>query len=412
MRLPSALKMMWFTRAAATMSFQMVGVAVGWQIYELTKSPFDLGLAGLMQFFPLVLFLFAVGHVVDRYDRRIVACASELIGAGAAAVLLFAAATHVVSVGVILAAVFLVGTSRAFELPAIQSLVPALVPSADLAEATANLQIAQKSAVVVGPALGGLLYALGPTVVYSLAAGLYLCSAILVAMLRLQRPPRAAQRASLSSMFAGIDFIRRSPVILGSIALDLFAVLLGGATALLPVFARDILRVGPLGLGLLRTGPAIGALVTSFYLTRRPIKHRAGPTMYAAVIVFGISTIVFGLSHSFAVSFLALVALGAGDVVSVVIRLTLVQVRTPDAMRGRVNAVNSLFTGTSNQLGEFESGLTASWFGTVPAVVLGGIGTLAVVALWLLLFPGIGRIDTLEGEPEPRLAPVPLAQGK
>ncbi len=238
---------------------------------------------------------------------------------------------------------------------------------------------------------------------------MYLAAGLFVAFLRTQGEPRAVQPATLQSLFAGIHFIRRSPIILGSISLDLFAVLLGGATALLPIYARDILFVGPAGLGLLRSAPAIGALTTSYYLSRRPLRHHVGWTMFAAVGVFGLATIVFGISRSFAVSFGALVILGAADVVSVVIRSTLVQVMTPDAMRGRVNSVHSLFTGTSNQLGEFESGVTASWLGTVPAVVLGGLGTLLVAALWIFLFPPITRIDSLEAEPVPG-APIPATE--
>jgi MFS family permease len=377
----------------------MVGVAVGWQIYDITKSAFDLGLVGLAQFFPLVLFLLVVGHVVDRYDRRVIACISESIGAAAAALLAFATVTHTTSLVLIYLGVFIVGTSRAFELPSTQSLLPALVPLSEMGRATARMTTAHKAAVVVGPAVGGLLYAFGPLVVYAVAGALYTVAAVLLISLHTQGAPRALQPATIRSLFAGIGFIRRTPVILGSISLDLFAVLLGGATALLPIYARDILSVGPVGLGLLRSAPAAGALITSYYLSRFPLRHRAGWTMFAAVAAFGVATIVFGISRSFVLSFFALVILGAADVVSVVIRSTLVQIRTPDAMRGRVNSVNSLFTGTSNQLGEFESGVTAAWFGTVPAVVIGGLGTIVIMALWIVLFPAIAKIDSLDADP-------------
>lgn len=382
----------------------MVGVAVGWQIYEITNSAFDLGLVGLAQFFPLFLFLLVVGHVVDRYDRRITATASQLIGTLAAGVLAFGAATHAASATLIYASVFLIGTSRAFELPSMQSLVPAVVPLAEMGRGMARLTVAHKAAVVVGPAVGGILYVFGPLAVYVTAGVLYLVAGVFVALLRTQGAPRAAEPPTLQSLFAGIDFIRRSPIILGSISLDLFAVLLGGATALLPVYARDILVIGPFGLGMLRSAPAVGALAGSFYLSVRPLHHRAGWTMFAAVAAFGLATIVFGLSRSFTLSFCALVVLGAADVVSVVIRLTLVQVRTPDTMRGRVNAVNSLFTGTSNQLGEFESGVTAAWFGTVPAVVIGGLGTIAIALLWIAFFPAIAKIDSIEADETLELA--------
>lgn len=374
----------------------MIGVGVGWQIYDITKSAFDLGLVGLAQFFPLVLFVLAVGHVVDRYDRRICASASEAIGTVAAVLLAYGALTHQPSIALIYSGVFIVGTSRAFELPSTQSLIPNVVPLSEIGRATASLTTANKAAVVIGPAIGGFLYAFGPLVVYVAAGACYLAAAILLALVRTHGAPRAVSKASLRTLFAGIGFIRATPVILGSISLDLFAVLLGGATALLPIYARDVLFVGPFGLGLLRSAPAVGALVTSLYLARFPLRRHVGLTMFAAVATFGVATIVFGVSHWFTVSFLALAVAGAADVVSVVIRITLVQVMTPDEMRGRVNAVHSLFTGTSNQLGEFESGVTAAWFGAIPAVVIGGLGTLLVTGLWMLFFPAIAKTDSLE----------------
>jgi MFS family permease len=254
-------------------------------------------------------------------------------------------------------------------------------------------------ASIAGPALGGLLYALSPTSVFAVAAVLYLGSSLCVSMIKASRGIPRRESATLRSIFAGLAFIRRRQIILGAISLDLFAVLLGGATALLPIYAKDILFTGSLGLGLLRAAPAVGALAMSLFLARRPLRHRVGRTMYASVAVFGLATMLFAVSRSFALSIAALFVLGSADVISVVVRQSLVQLQTPDEMRGRVSAVNSMFIGTSNQLGEFESGLTASWFGTVPAVLIGGVGTLVVVALWVRLFPQLARADRLEGSP-------------
>jgi Bacterial protein of unknown function (DUF894). len=252
-------------------------------------------------------------------------------------------------------------------------------------------------ATIVGPALGGLLYAISPTSDYAAAALLFLGSSILVSMIKIDHRPPRREAVTLKSVFAGLAFIRDRQIILGAISLDLFAVLLGGATALLPIYAKDILFTGSLGLGLLRAAPALGALAMSLFLARRPLKRKVGRTMFIAVAIFGLATITFAVSASFVLSLCALVVLGAADVISVVVRQSLVQLQTPDEMRGRVSAVNSMFIGTSNQLGEFESGLTASWFGTVPAVLIGGIGTLAVVALWIRIFPDLAGADTLDG---------------
>jgi MFS family permease len=385
----------WLARVCSTLAFQMQAVAVGWQIYALTGSTWYLGLVGLAQFLPMFLLTLAVGHVADRYDRRRIATVCQIIEAAALALLAAGSWTGTLGKESILAIVFVAGAARAFEGPTMQALVPGLVPAELIPRASAWSASANQTASIVGPALGGLLYALGPTTVYASAGLLFLAASVFISTIRITRLPKLREPVSVTSLFAGIAFIRSRPEILGAISLDLFAVLLGGATALLPVYARDILHTGPTGLGLLRTAPALGALAMSVFLARTPLKHRVGRIMFASVFVFGVGTIVFALSTSFTLSIVALVVLGAADVISVVIRSSLVQIETPDEMRGRVSAVNAMFIGTSNQLGEFESGATATLFGTVPAVLFGGIGTIVVVLLWIRLFPKLAQIDNL-----------------
>jgi len=385
----------WLARVFSTIAFQMQAVAVGWQIYALTGSTWYLGLVGLAQFLPMFLLTLAVGHVADRYDRRRIATVCQIIEGAALALLAAGSYTGTLSKEGILAIVFVSGAARAFEGPTMQALVPGLVPAEFIPRASAWSASANQTASIVGPALGGLLYAAGPTAVYGTAAVLFLAASGFIAAIRVTRLPVPREPVSVASLFAGIAFIKSRPEILGAISLDLFAVLLGGATALLPVYARDILHTGPTGLGLLRTAPALGALAMSVFLARAPLQHRVGRIMFTSVFIFGVGTIVFALSTSFTLSICALVVLGAADVISVVIRSSLVQIETPDEMRGRVSAVNSMFIGTSNQLGEFESGATASLFGTVPAVLIGGIGTIVVVLLWMRLFPKLARIDSL-----------------
>jgi MFS family permease len=386
----------WFARVFGTLASQMMAVAVGWQIYSITGSAFYLGLVGLAQFVPMFLLTLVVGHAADRYDRRAIVRTCQMLEAAGAAVLAAGSLGGWLTKESILAIVFVFGATHAFEGPSMQALLPGLVSTENFPKATAWAASAFQTASILGPALGGILYAIGPTIVYAVAGVLFLTSSILVSCIRITRAAQKREPASLSSIFAGITFIRGRPAILGAISLDLFAVLLGGATALLPIFARDVLHTGPWGLGLLRSAPAIGALLMSVVLARRPLKRRVGRTMFYAVIVFGIATIGFGLSHWFWVSLAALVILGAADVISVVIRSSLVQMETPDEMRGRVSAVNSMFIGTSNQLGEFESGITAAWFGAMPAVLIGGFGTIVVVLLWMKLFPSLTERDTLE----------------
>jgi len=399
----------WFARLASVFAYQMQAVAVGWQIYALTGSVLDLGLVGLAQFLPSVALLLVVGHVADRYDRRRIVGLCQLVEGGAAATLALLTASDRISEHAIFALIAVIGAARAFEMPTQQTLLPALVPARLLSRAVAANATAGQTAIVLGPALGGLLYVAGPATVYALCAALFLVAGAFTTSLRIERRPPRREPPTPATLFAGIAFLRRNRALLGAISLDLFAVLLGGAAALFPVYARDILHTGPWGLGLLRSAPAVGALGIAVWLAHHPLRRRAGAMMFGGVAVFGVATIVFGLSRSFALSLAALVVLGAADMISVVVRQSLVQLRTPDAMRGRVSAVNSMFIGASNQLGEFESGLTAAWFGTVPSVVIGGIGTLLVAALWAHMFRELARVDSLDGQQEPlsRLADDP-----
>jgi len=392
--LSGSFALFWSSRVLATLALQMQTVAIGWQLYSLTGSALDLGLVGLVQFVPTIVLTLVVGQVADRYDRRRVVVLCELAQVGAVVVL--ALGSHggwLTREGMLLMAAGL-GAARAFENPARAALVPRLVPLAVLPRAIASVTSAGQTARVVGPALGGLLYALGPTTVYTMVAALYALGAMSIACVRpLARGRAVADAATPDSLFSGIAFIWRQRLLLGLMSLDLFAVLLGGATALLPIYARDILATGPWGLGLLRASPAIGALAMSLVLTRHPVDRHAGPALFASVFIFGVATLVFGVSTSLSLSLAALGIGGAADLLSVVIRQSLVQIRTPDAMRGRVSAVHSLFTGTSNQLGEFESGLLAALFGAVPAVLIGGVGTLVVTAAWMLRFPELRRFE-------------------
>ena len=391
-------------------SLEMQSVAVGWQVYEITKRPIDLGYVGLAQFAPgFVLFLFA-GHAADIFDRRklLMGCYA---GFGLCSALLLAiswSAPH--SVHAIYFVLVLLGIFRSFNFPVSRAILPHLVPAEHFPNAVAWNASTFQIATIAGPAIGGIVYALfrGPEAVYAAAVTVSIVSSILT--LRIHPLPTApakelAERLSgrasdkdpisLRTVFAGFRFIREKKLILGSISLDMFAVLLGGAVALLPVYARTILHTGPWGLGLLRSAPGVGAALMAIVVAHRPIRRRAGLTMLLCVAAFGVFTIVFGISHSLVLSLIALFLAGAADMVSVIIRATLVQVATPDEMRGRVNAIDFLFIGVSNELGEFESGLTAQWFGTVPAVVLGGVGTLLVTAIWAWLFPELRQADQL-----------------
>jgi MFS family permease len=376
--------------------FQMVGVAVAWQLYELTGSALDLGLVGLVQFVPMILLTLVVGQVADRYDRRVIVVACEVVKAATAAALALGALGGGQTRAAIFGLIALLAAAQAFENPAMSALVPEVVDRRLIAPAMAWVVSAGQTAQVVGPALGGLLYAFGPAAAYFTAGVLFVLAGGLTVAIRVAGAARPREPITVETVFSGVAFIASRRVLLGGMSLDLFAVLFGGATALLPVYAKDILGTGPVGLGLLRSAPAVGALATSVFLARFPLERRIGPTLFCSVAVFGAATVIFGLSTSFALSLAALTVLGAADVVSMVIRLSLAQIRTPDAMRGRVSAVHSLFTGTSNQLGAFESGVAAALLGTVPAVLLGGIGTIAVAALWMLLFPELRRLRRFE----------------
>ena len=394
----------WFARICSGFGFQMLSVAVGWQIYAITGRALDLGLIGLVQFFPSVMLALPAGHVADQFERRRIVMLGQIVDMLAIVALAVISLMYLAHEATILALVFVIGVAKAFEFPALQSMLPALVPSSVLPRAMAASQAAGQAAMIMGPAVGGLLYVAGAGVVYSVCAVLYLVAVVLMARMRYEQAQPKREPATLKTLFAGVHFIRRRPDVLGVISLDLFAVLLGGATALLPIFAKDILHTGPWGLGLLRAAPAVGALLMSLWLARHTMERRVGPIMFASVAGFGVATLVFALSKVLWLSIIALFALGAFDMVSMVIRGALVQLDTPDDMRGRVSAVNAIFINTSNQLGEFESGMLAAWLGAVNATVIGGIGTLVVVGLWMAMFPTLRRRQSLRVEqpmPEP-----------
>ena len=372
-------------------AFQIHAVAVGWQVYSMSGRALDLGLVGLAQFVPMILLTLLVGHTADRHDRRVISSLCQTAEGLATATMAYGTLTGRLDVPHVLAIVAVIGAARAFEGPTMSALMPGLVPRELLPQASAWYASATQTAQIVGPAVGGLLFGVAPSAPYVTAAILFLSAALLLVR---GGPDTRLARAStaLESFFSGILFIRRHRILLGVLSLDLFAVLVGGVTALMPIYARDILATGPWGLGLLRAAPAMGALTMSVLLARRPVSRRVGVTMFGAVVVFGVAILVFGVSRSLPLSLAALVMLGGADVVSVVIRYTLVQLSTPDDMRGRVSAAFSLFTGTSNQLGEFRAGVFAAVLGVVPAVLLGGLGTVAVALIWMVVFPELRRV--------------------
>jgi MFS family permease len=387
----------WLSRVCASVAVQMQSLAVGWQIYNLTDSAFDLGLVGLMQFLPLVSLMLVAGQVADRYNRQMIVQLSLAVTGLSVAVLAIGTAGGWINRDVILLTILVFGSARAFQTPTTAALLPSLVPAALLSRAVAASSSTTQIAIIAGPAIGGLLYAVSPPLVYGVSAALFLLASLLLWPIKIVRQPPRREPVTFELVFAGIVYIWRNPIILGAISLDLFAVLLGGATALLPIFARDIFDTGPVGLGFLQMSPALGALAMSIPLSRWPMRRRVGSTLFATVACFGCATIAFGLSRSFALTMVALAAYGAADMVSVVIRDTLIQLRTPDLMRGRVSAVHSLFVGTSNQLGQFRAGLTAAWFGAIPAVLIGGGATLLVVVAGLKVFPELARINSIDG---------------
>ena len=395
-----AFMRMWFARLSGTTGAQMLMVAVGWQMYELTTSAWDLGLVGLYQFVPSLLFTLLAGHVADRMHRgRIIATC--LVAQAAVALILVAATQGWGSPAawttreLLLGLSVLLGISRSFQMPAQQALTPMLVPASLLPRAMAFSSAGMQAAVIGGPALGGVIFVAGATAVYATCAALFAVGCVLVFAVRYEHLPPPREPVTLRTLLAGVEFVWQRKALLGAVSLDLFAVLLGGAVALLPMFAKDILHVGPWGLGLLRAAPAAGALVMSVLLTRWPLRRRVGHIMLSAVAIYGVCMVLFGLSTSFVLSLAVLAISGSADMVSVVVRQTLMQIETPNDMRGRVSAVNSVFIGASNQLGEFESGATAALMGPVGSVVVGGIGTLLVAALWLKWFPALAQRDRM-----------------
>ena len=378
----------------------MQAVAVGWQIYELTGSAFDLGLVGLVQFFPVVVLGVLIGHIADRYDRRVVVGTCQVIKALAAAAFALGTLGGLLSRDVMLAILFVSGTARAFETPTMHTLVPGIVPPDLLQRAIAASATAGQAAIIGGPAIGGLLYVFGASTVYLTCTAVFVLASILISLIRLHGPPPEKKPVTAEAVFAGFRYIRHNRVVLGAISLDLFAMLLGGVTALLPIYAKDVLATGPWGLGLLRSAPALGALIISIWLARRQLQRRVGHVLFTAVSVFGAATVAFAFSTSLVLSIAALAVYGAADAVSVVIRHSLVQTRTPNEMLGRVMAVNFMFTGTSGTLGEFRAGTVAALFGAFTSVLVGGIGAIAVALLWMKLFPEIARIDKIQGKPD------------
>lgn len=402
-RLPPVLQqrdyaLLWSTLLVTALGTQMTAVAVGWQVYGLHRDAFDLGLIGLAEFVPLPLLALPAGQLADRFPRRLVVAGSLVVETAVPALLLVVTVSGVHALWPYLALAFATGAASALGTPAARALFPELVQPDLLAGAMALRSIAGQVAVVAGPAIGGLLFAVRPEVVYGAAAALFALGFACTLALRAPAAPSTDEEPApgLASVLGGIRFIRRTPVMLGAISLDLFAVLFGGAVALLPLFARSILHTGPIGLGLLRSAPAVGALAAGVMLARRPLAGSAGRTLLAVVGVFGASMLVFGTSRWFAVSLVALAVSGFADMISMNIRSLTVALATPDTLRGRVNAVEMVFISASNELGAFESGVAAALVGAMPAVVAGGALTIAIAAVWGRLFPPLARIDRLE----------------
>lgn len=384
------------SRSLSRFSSQIAAVAIGWQIYDLTGSAFDLGMVGLVQFLPTALLVFVAGHAADRFERKRVVQLCQV--AEALTALFLAVSTYAgwLDAVQIYIATFIIGIAGAFESPATAALLPLIAPQGSLQRATAVSSGAAQVATITGPAIGGLAYVFAPSLPYMIIVVFWIAGAILTGFLQPRQQTMMKEQGADDDLYAGVRFIRNNPAILGTISLDLFAVLLGGVVALLPIYARDILQTGPLGLGILRAAPAVGALFMTIVLARHPIDRHVGMRMFQSVIIFGVATVAFALSQWMWLSVISLAILGAADTVSVVIRFSLVQLATPDEMRGRVGAVNFLFINASNQLGQFESGVTAALFGTVPAAVLGGVGTIAIALLWMKLFPALRKVQRLE----------------
>jgi len=386
----------WVSRVSSTVALQMQTVAVAWQMYGLTNDPFDLGLVGLTQFIPAALFVLVAGHIADRYDRRRIVSICQLMAGLAGATLAIGTAGGWMTREALLAVVFVTGSARAFEQTTLTTLLPGIVPMPMLSRATAAGASAAQLAIIAGPAAGGLLYAVNPIMVYALCSALYIVSSTLISMVTAERVATSREPLSLPMLFAGFFYMRHNPIVLGVITLDLCAVILGGVFALLPVFARDVFATDSWGLGLLRASPGVGALAAALIMSHWPLRRYVGRIMFGAVATYGIAIIVFAFSRSFLLSMFLLAILGVADMLSVVIRMTLIQLETPDDMRGRVSAVNSLFVSASNQLGDFRAGLMASWLGTHTAVMVGGIGALIVVLVGRKLFAQLYRVESFE----------------
>jgi MFS family permease len=391
-----AFTMFWIGRIVSILSFQMLVVAIGWQLYVLTGSALDLGLLGIAQFVPMFVLTPLVGHVADRYDHRRVLLMCQLGEASAAAILALGTVLGIVDPLIIYIVIALVGAGRAFEIATMVAIIPALVPRPVVPAATAWFATSNQVGLIVGPVLGGFLYELGPGMVYGLAVSFWLIGASFIFLIHMESAPRAREPVSLQSLLGGFDFVWRDRVILGTISLDMCAVFLSAAPVLFPIFARDILETGPWGLGLLRAAPGVGAFVMSILLAQRPLTLPIGKVLFTVVGIFGVAIVVFSLSTHLILSMAALAMMGAADVVSVVIRFALVQLRTPAEMRGRVSAVNSMFTGTSNYLGDFRAGAVAAAIGAVPAVLIGGFCVFAVAIVWMFLFPQLWRTRTYD----------------
>lgn len=384
------------SRSLSRFSSQIVAVAIGWQIYDITGSAFQLGVVGLVQFLPTALLVFVAGHAADRFERKRVVQLCQVAEAATALFLAISTYAGWLNEVQIFIATFVIGIAGAFESPATAALLPLTVPRGSVQRATAISSGAAQIATITGPAIGGLVYVFAPSLPYFIIVVFWLGGALLTGFIRTERQEVPKVDTAADDIYAGVRFIRSNPAILGTISLDLFAVLFGGVVALLPIYARDILEAGPLGLGILRAAPAVGALGMTIVLARHTINQHIGLRMFQAVIVFGAATVVFALSQWLWLSALALAVLGAADTISVVIRFSLVQLSTPDEMRGRVGAVNFLFINASNQLGQFESGVTAALLGTVPAAVLGGVATIGIALLWMRLFPALRKVERLE----------------
>jgi MFS family permease len=391
-----AFTVFWVGRIVSILSFHVMMVAIGWQLYSLTGSAFDLGLLGVAQFIPMMALTLYVGHAVDRHDGRKILLYCLSTQAAGAAILALGSAMGFISPIVIYLTMILIGVGRAFEIPTSVSLIPSLVRRELVPSATAWFVSANQVGMIAGPILGGLLYELGPSAVYGIAIAFWCIAAAFIFMIQMEPVPRSSEPLSIHSLMGGFRFVWKDRIVLGIISLDLCAVFVGAAPGLFPIFARDILETGPWGLGLLRAAPGVGAVVMSAVLGRWPLTLPVGPVFFAMITTFGLAILVFAFSTNLLLSLAALAVMGGADVVSVVIRFSMVQLRTPAEMRGRVSAVNGMFTGTSNYLGDFRAGVVAAMIGVVPAVAIGGAGVLAMTVLWMVLFPPLFRVRTYD----------------